>query len=263
MSIYPTPKKPLKNPRMYFNQETEDAIVKYNNTPDPKERSKIYEDCIHYAFFKLTENIIHTFKFYNTVVENLEDLQHEVILFLLSKIHRFDPSLGYKAYSYFSLIAKRYLIIEDGKNYKDKLKSVPITNINTNDDEQTYSLSPQEQEDFYNQIEDLDYEDKEIKKGEFIDKYVEYCIKNINVLFSDEGDQKIALTILDLFKRRENIVLFNKKALYLNIREQVDVKAPKITKVSKKLYKIYKEANSFYVENDYYKFEDPHIYNKI
>ena len=82
----------------YFTQETENAIVAYNTSTDFAEKSKIYNEKIHYAFFKLTQNIIHTFKFYYTEVENIEDLQHEVIIFLLSKIHRFDPSNGAKAY---------------------------------------------------------------------------------------------------------------------------------------------------------------------
>jgi len=73
----------------YFTQETEDAIVLYNKTEDSAIRSKIYDEGIHYAFFKLTQNIIHTFKFYHTEVENIEDLQHEIITFLLSKIHLF------------------------------------------------------------------------------------------------------------------------------------------------------------------------------
>ena len=78
----------------YFTQDTEDAIVAYNLSSDFNEKSKIYSEKIHYAFFKLTQNIIHTFKFYHTEVENIEDLQHEIITFLLSKIHLFDPSKG-------------------------------------------------------------------------------------------------------------------------------------------------------------------------
>ena len=74
----------------YFTQETEDAIILYNKTEDPEIRSKIYGEKIHYPFFKLTQNIIHTFKFYNTEVDNLEHLQHEVIIFLLSKIHKYS-----------------------------------------------------------------------------------------------------------------------------------------------------------------------------
>ena len=82
------PRKAKK--RNYFTQETEDAIILYNNTTCPKEKSKIYEEKIHYGFFKLTQNIIHTFKFYHTEVDNLEHLQHEIIVFLLSKIHLFN-----------------------------------------------------------------------------------------------------------------------------------------------------------------------------
>ena len=94
----PIKKKRRKKSKNYFTQETEDAIVLYNSTSDSEIRSKIYESKIHYPFFKLTQNIIHTFKFYHTEVDNLEHLQHEIIVFLLSKIHLFDPSRGAKAY---------------------------------------------------------------------------------------------------------------------------------------------------------------------
>ena len=80
-------RKRRKKSKNYFTQDTENAKVLYNNTPDPKMRSDIYAKEIHYPFFKLTENIIHTFKFYHTEVGNLEHLQHEIITFLLSKIH--------------------------------------------------------------------------------------------------------------------------------------------------------------------------------
>ena len=99
--------KKKRQKRNYFTQETEDAIVKYNNSSDNKFRSDIYQKGIHYSFYKLTENIIHTFKFYYTDgVENLEDLQHEIMVFLLDKIHLFDPGKGAKAYSYFGTIVK-------------------------------------------------------------------------------------------------------------------------------------------------------------
>ena len=42
-----------KKSKNYFTQDTENAIVRYNNEPCPKVRSEIYEHEIHYAFFKL------------------------------------------------------------------------------------------------------------------------------------------------------------------------------------------------------------------
>ena len=75
----------------YFTEETEMAIIAYNNESNPEIRSNIYRKEIHYPLFKLTENIIHTFKFYHTEVNNLEHLQHEIITMLLDRLHKFSP----------------------------------------------------------------------------------------------------------------------------------------------------------------------------
>ena len=128
-----TPVKKKKRGVQYFTQETEDAIILYNLTSDSEIRSRIYNSKIHYAFFKLTENIIHTFKFYYTEVDNIEDLQHEVITFLLSKIHLFKPEKGAKAFSYFGTIAKRYLILSNQKNYKKRVETSPIEILEENE----------------------------------------------------------------------------------------------------------------------------------
>jgi DNA-directed RNA polymerase specialized sigma24 family protein len=232
-----TPKKGTQ----YFTQDTEDAIVLYNNTDDSSIRSKIYSDRIHYAFFKLTENIIHTFKFYYTEVDNIEDLQHEIITFLLTKIHLFDPSKGAKAYSYFGTIVKRYLIINNTKNYKKRVDKAPVTEIEA-DDKFSYSIS------------DVTEPTQNDKLYMFMDEYVEYCTKNIYELFPKENDAKIADAILELFRKRDNIDIFNKKALYIYIREIIDVKTPKITKIADRLYDIFKEHYLFYLENGYTNF---------
>jgi len=227
--------KVKKKPTQYFTQDTENVIVLYNNTSDFELKDKIYRERIHYAFFKLTENIIHTFKFYYTEVDNIEDLQHEVITFLLSKIHLFNPEKGAKAFSYFGTIAKRYLIITNTKNYKKRIDKAPIEEIESN-------------ENFSYSIEEGSAQDK---LSNFIDEYVKYCTKNIFSLFPKEGDAQIADTILELFRKRESIDIFNKKALYIYIREIIDAKTPKITKIADKLYVIFKQHYYFYLENGY------------
>jgi vesicle coat complex subunit len=75
----PVRKRKKKSKNQYFTQATEDAIVRYNESTDFEERSEIYRKEIHYAFFKLTENIIHTFKFYTYLI-NHEVLKHFPIL---------------------------------------------------------------------------------------------------------------------------------------------------------------------------------------
>ena len=230
--------KKKKKGIQYFTQDTEDAIVLYNNTTDFEVKSRIYNDRIHYGFFKLTENIIHTFKFYYTEVDNIEDLQHEVITFLLSKIHLFNPERGAKAFSYFGTIAKRYLILSNQKNYKKRIDTIGLDALEE-DEEHSYS------------IDDSSHDER---LSMFIDIYIEHCTKHIYTLFPKEYDAQIADAILELFRKRENLDIFNKKALYIYIREIIDVKTPKITKIANQLYDVFKENYVFYLEHGYTNF---------
>ena len=237
--MLPLKKKRRPKSKNYFTQDTEDAIVLYNNTPCSEMRSKIYEKEIHYAFFKLTQNIIHTFKFYHTEVSNLEHLQHEIITFLLSKIHLFDPTRGAKAYSYFGTIVKRWLILYNTKNYKKKIQKVDVSVLTSENSTHTYTQG-----------------DEKIKSDldKYMDIFVDHVSENIYELFPKKNDAQIADAILELFRKRELLEVFNKKALYIYIREMVDVKTPKITKIADKLHVIFKQQYIFYLENGYARF---------
>ena len=229
--------KRKKNKKNYFTQETEDAIILYNNTTNEGKKNRIYREQIHHAFFKLTESIIHTFKFYYTEVDKITDLQYEVISFLISKIHLFDPSKGAKAYSYFGTIAKRYLILYNNNNYKKLQDKDNLDNITENIDH-SYSIEK-------TSIDELSL---------FIDEYVNYYSKNLYYYFPKKNDAKIVDVILDLFRNRENIDIFNKKALYIHIREVVDVKTPKITRIANKMYNLFKKHYEFYLNNGFVDF---------
>jgi hypothetical protein len=234
-------KKNKPKSKNYFTQETENAIVLYNSLSDPILKSKLYEQKIHYAFFKLTQNIIHTFKFYHTEVENLEHLQHEIIIFLLSKIHLFNPENGAKAYSYFGTIVKRWCILYNDKNYKNKTKKTPI--------EEVY------QDENYSYTIDLENHEKD-KLSYFIDSYVDFATSQLFILFPKEQDNKIADAVLELFRKREHIDIFNKKTLYIYIHEMLpNVKTPKITKIANVLYKLFKKNYIFYLDNGYIDFQ--------
>jgi hypothetical protein len=225
-----------KNDRNYFTKDTDEAIKLYNETDCTLRKNKIYEEHIHYPFFKLTQNIIHTFKFYNTDVDDLEHLQHEIIVFLLSKIHMFDPSLGFKGYSYFGTIVKRWLILYDRNNYNKKINSIPIDSI---------------KENFPNNDETQISKDRLSK---YINEFVKYVDFNLYKLFPKEEDAKVADAILEIFKKRDFIENFNKKAIYIYIREMIETKTSRITKVSKKLYKTFKRGYIQYLEHDFVEF---------
>jgi len=237
-------KKRRPKSKNYFTKETENAIVRYNNESNPEIRSNIYRDEIHYPFFKLTENIIHTFKFYYTEVDNIEHLQHEVITFLLTKMHLFNPEKGAKAYSYFGTIVKNWLIIYNTKNYKKRVQSAPVDDLYK---DETYSYNLEDERI----VDNLSH---------FMDNYIEYVEDNFEDFFPKGNDAKIADAILELFRKRESIKIFNKKALYIYIREimatnGLEVKTPKITKIANKLYDLFKGNYIFYLETGYIDFE--------
>ena len=204
-----------KSDTNYFTQDTEDAIVAYNNSKDVPFRQKIFTDRIYYPFYKLVENIIHTFRFYYTDVEDLEDLKHEVISLLIEeKIHMFDSTRGAKAYSYFGTIVKRHLINYNNKNYK-RLKSLaPVEDFNGTYDLDTADVRPYA-----------------FTLRQIFDIYIEKTYDKLDDLFPKEADRKVADAILVLFKKRYDLDIFKKKALYIYIREMTGTETPYLTKV--------------------------------
>jgi len=113
--------------KIYFSQDTENAIILYNKTTDQRERNRIYVESIQYPFEKLAENVLNTFKFsYFDVPKS--DIQMEVVSTLIEKIHMFQEGKG-KAFSYFSIVAKNHLILKNNGNYKRFKKTTPISEM--------------------------------------------------------------------------------------------------------------------------------------
>ena len=82
-----------KKGKIYFSKDTELAIIEYNNTEDIVKRNRIYNDEISYAFDKLAENILNTFKFSYFQCSH-EEVQQEVVSNLVSNIHKYKPNNG-------------------------------------------------------------------------------------------------------------------------------------------------------------------------
>jgi hypothetical protein len=157
-------------------------------------------------------------------------------------MHLFDPGRGAKAYSYFGTIVKRWLILYNTKNYNKKIKKVP-----------TDTLLKEGSTYVWNNVDNFGKKKDEL--SEYIDLFVEHTTDNILELFPKKNDAQIADAILELFRKREVLEVFNKKALYIYIREMVEVKTPKITKIADKLYDIFKSNYIHYLEHGYTKFQ--------
>ena len=208
-----------KKSKQYFTLDTEEAIIEYNKTSDQRIKNKLYVERIQYPFEKLAENILNTFKFSYFDVSK-EDVQMEVISNLIEKIHMFQEGKG-KAFSYFSIVAKNYLILKNNGNYKRFKKTALLS-------EMPESWNPSD--DFY-----------ETQFGTELNEFKELMLKywdiNLTRVFTKKRDIQIADAVLELFRRSQHIENFNKKHLYLLIREMTDCKTHYITKVVNEMKK--------------------------
>ncbi len=211
--IRKTRKTKKKGKNYYFNQGTEKAIIRYNKTDDARLKNIIYNEHIRAAFDKLAENIIHTFKFYYFDVGSVE-VKHEVVSFLVMNIHKFKEGKG-KAFSYFSIVAKNYLILNNNKNYKmGKIHSeMKVLDYKRNlMGENTMSETAE-------------------KSVLFVDELHRFWDANLSNIFRRDKDIRVADSVLHIFRIKENIENFNKKALYILIREMTGSNTQHITRI--------------------------------
>lgn len=227
--------------RMYFTQDTEDAIVLYNNTEDLDIREKIFRDRILQPFQKLVENVFNTFKF-SYFETGPQDVQKECLTHLVANMHKFDPTRKSRkdptkktrAFAYFSIIAKHYLILLNNTNHRKFNQNVEISDER---EENTIQL----------QQDDKHYAQKEL--NDFIRLVIDFWEKNINKIFSKQRDLNIANAVVELFRNSERIDAFNKKALYLYIRDMASCKTQQITKVINRMKQYQEIIQKSYMEN--------------
>lgn len=207
-----------KKEKIYFSKATEEAIIEYNAEENFDIRNTIYNERIKFSFEKLVENIYNTFKF--TYFDNGPlEVQKETVAHLVANIHKFQAGKG-KAFSYFSIVAKNYLIFHNNNNYKRFNQHVDISDTPSED---TVCL----------QTEDAHH--KNVQTQELMHLLIDYWEKNITKIFSKSKDLNIAYAVIELFRNCDRIESFNKKTLYLYIREISNCKTQQITKVLNKM----------------------------
>ncbi len=207
------PRKKSKT-RMYFTEETEAAIVAYNSTDSHREKNAIYNEHLRKPFEKLVENIIHTFKFYYFDIP-IESVKHEVISFMITRLDKYKQGKG-KAFSYFSVVVKNWLICHNNNNYKKMKTHNDVLDLKHKD------------------VKNTSYDDNTVKsqeEKEFFNSVIDYWEENIDKVFKKERDIKIAYSIIELMSRVDSIEIFNKKALYILLREISGHNTQHITRV--------------------------------
>ena len=206
--------KRRKKSKMYFGQKTQDAIVKYNSMePGDPERNKLFADSIYYPIRKIAENLIHTYKFYY-FDEPTEQVIEEVVSNMVINMHKYKQDKG-KAFSYFSVVAKNYLILNNNKNYK-------MGKIHDQLDVMDYNRDTNAESNMDN-VTDF--------KLEVFKQMMEYWEENIFKIFKKKKDIAVVDALLYLMRNNKSIENFNKKALYILIREMSGSNTQHITRV--------------------------------
>ena len=202
----------------YWGEDQESAVVEFNTNADMDEKHKVFVDVIEPAFRKLVENIYYTYNF-NKILWDREQIEHEVMTHLYEKLSKFDISKNKKSFSYFGTITKNWMIqrCNADKNKRfidDDNQDIIVQNISIHAYEE--DEVGRHNEEFINEIIG-DFDDWDAKENYTRDDFAVLEIVN------------------DILKNYERFNIYNKKQLYVYIREATDLPSRKITKSLKKI----------------------------
>lgn len=219
-----TQKRPRgrKKKNHYFTKEHEDAIVRYSQTNCIHERSELYINWIQPAFNEMVDKIVFTYKF--TSLPNIDYLRDECKIWLMTILDKYDQSKGSKAFSYFSVITKNWFIHKVKKQQKRNRREVDFGTLSKGYEERYLSTT----ESYISEREEKEF---------WVSFYNE--LKSWDTNGMKENDIKVYEAIKILFDSKEDIEIFNKKAIYLYLREITGLNTKQIVNSLKKFRKKY------------------------
>ena len=226
MTNKPQPKRRrrrrAKKANHYFTHEHEDAIIKYAQTNCIRVRTELYVKWIQPAFDEMVDKIVFTYKFTN--LPNIDVLRDECKIWLMTILDKYDPNKGSKAFSYFSVITKNWFIHKVKRQQKRNKREVDYDNISKKFEEEYLSTN----ESYVTNREENEF---------WTSFYGE--LKSWDSSTMKENDLKVYKAINILFESKDDIEIFNKKAIYLYLREITGLNTKQIVNSLKKFKKKY------------------------
>lgn len=192
----------------YFTQATHDAIRDFQNAQANEARHEIYVVRILPAFNKLAENLIFIHRFAKTT-DSFDRLKNDCVTFLYETLHKFDPDRGTKAFSYFNVVAKNWLIIQSKKQAKQVRRNISLTDIQEN---QGSELA------LHEAFKVPATQERNIIKEES-KQDLENMLKEIKGRLRSEKENACIDAIISLFERVDDLELLNKRAVFIYLRD--------------------------------------------
>ena len=227
-------KKSKKSNRYYFTKDHEDAIVKYASTKDREVRTKLYIEWIQPAFSEMVDKIVYTYKFSN--LPNIDLLRDDCKIWLTTILDKYDPNKGSKAFSYFSVITKNWFIHKVKKNTQQNRRELDYDNLSKNVEQNYLSTDIR-----YN--EEREY-----------DEFWEHLwleIESWDTGKLKENEKKVLEAVKIILKNSDNIEIFNKKAVYLYLRELTGLNTKQVVNCLNKMRDKYKRFKVDWNEGKY------------
>jgi len=221
--------KAAKQARMYFNQNTQAAIVAYQKADSKRERDQLYVKGIMPAFEKLVENLINIHKF-TSLHDTYDDLKNDCVNFLFETIGKFDGNRGTNAFSYFNVVAKNWLII------RTKQKNQRIRRSVSMDDPEALSVNEQRIIEEHSTIPGQDV----VLENEYSAKAVLTMLYEIRSKVKTENELACINSIITIFENIDDIDLLNKSAILLYMRELSSLSPKQLTTTMQSIKKHYR-----------------------
>ena len=223
-----TLKKPKKTRRKrsknyYFTKVHEDAIIKYCATNDRELRGKLYGELIQPAFDQMVDKIIYTYRF--TSLPNIHSLSDDCKIWLTTILEKYDPSKGSKAFSYFSVVTKNWFIHKVKRNQKRQRTEVYLEDMINEMAEECIS-------------DELSYVETREDYEFWMSLYKE--IDTWDGIMLKENERKVLMAVRILMDSADTIEIFNKKAIYLYLREITGLNTKQVVNNLNKLRKHYR-----------------------
>lgn len=225
--MQPKKKRSKRTKNHYFTKVHEDAIVKYANTDDIDLRSQLYVEYIQPAFDQMVDKIIYTYRF--TTLPNIDYLKSDCKVWLTTILNKYDPNKGSKAFSYFSVVTKNWFIHKVKKTRKRNQTEVLMDDMINQLEEDLISteptyLSARAEAEFW------------LSLHQEIDTWDSFMLK--------QNEKRVLMAVRILLDSAEHIEIFNKKAIYLYLREITGLNTKQVVNNLNKLrkrYRVFKE----------------------
>lgn len=209
---------------LYFGPEVDLKIAEYCKETDREIKNRIFEDDIRPALMKLIESQMYLYGFYK--IDDPDMLKSECLSSLYEILPKFDPNKGKKAFSYFNVVVRHWFIWKiREKNKRMKQQSESFYGIDHDVVKSDPSIILQS------------YEDDVIEREFWVSLFRD--MDRWRPLLKKKQEIQVLDAIVFLLQNPHLVSIYNKKAVFLYIREMTGLAMKQVNHNMNRLKSLY------------------------